>query len=486
MLEKENKNKITMAIYRVWDVLREITEVNDAGDLIMAMLLLKYLSDRSNQDNLEVVGGSLILPKASRFSELFATRTQPGNGDRIDAAFHALELANTQCKGIFQGASFKAFRLGNEEQRERVLWQLLDAFNAPALDFRNDQNSAAEAAAYACESLILQVSEFNGKRTGDSFTPHEISKLIARLMQPTEDETICDPCCGSGSLLISCSQFVRREIDRTRSTLFGQERNGSTWAMAKMNMILHGETLHQLEWGDTLREPKLLSTNGRLRQFDVVVSNPPFALKNWGYEENERDQYKRFWRGLPPRTSGDYAFISHMVETIRPGTGRMAIIVPLGVLFRSGAEQKIREKLLEENLIDAVIALPIKMFAHTGIATAILILRHGKTNNSVLFIDASRSFQHGKTQNVLRQEDLDRITNTYLERDDVHEYARRVWQPEIFANNGNLNVARYVSAVEEEKHTDLAGIREERAQLQAELARLEEKLALLREESNRA
>jgi type I restriction enzyme M protein len=484
VLKQEQKNSIAQAIYKAWEVLRGIAEVNDAGDLLIAMLLLKYLSDIAEQNSLEIVSIGLTMPRASCFSELLAVRAQPGNGARIDAAFDALEVANIQFKGIFQWASFNSIRLANEEQRERVVGQLIDAFNVCALDFRSDRSSAAEAVAYACDSIIREISQYNGKRTGESFTPQEISNLIARLMQPAIDETVCDPCCGSGSLLISCSQFAQRGVNKRNIALFGQEKNGRTWAMAKMNMILHGETRYQLEWGDPLREPKLLSTNGSLQQFDVVVSNPPFSMKNWGYEETERDKYKRFWRGLPPRSSGDYAFISHMVESIRHGTGRMAIIVPLGVLFRGGAEQQIREKLLQENLIDAVIALPVKMFAHTGIPAAILIIRHGKIDTSVLFIDASRDFQHGKTQNIFRLEDLDRITNTYLKRDDVPEYARRVPQSEISANSCNLSVARYVSAVEEEEKIDLPAIRAERAQLQAELARLEEKLTLLREDSD--
>jgi type I restriction enzyme M protein len=246
-----------------------------------------------------------------------------------------------------------------------------------------------------------------------------------------------------------------------------------------MNMVLHGETQYQLEWGDTLRDPKLLGAGGHLRKFEIVVSSPPFSLKDWGHEGAERDAHQRYWRGVPPRMSGDYAFISHMVETLQPETGRMAVVVTHGVLFRGAAEGQIRERLLQENLIDAVIGLPPKMFANTSIPVAILVLRKGRVDDSVLFIDASRSYQPGKIQNVLRPTDLDLIEDTYLGRRDVSQYARLVTRTEIAANDSNLNVARYVDTTEIESEIDLNALRLERARLTVELENLEAKLAAL-------
>lgn len=485
MLERQQQNAITAATRDICNVFRGVSELGDCIDFAMAMLLLKFLSDIEkgyvNQSYCGTAESHFIVPEASRFQDLFAGRTQAGNGERIDKALHALEEANVGLQGIFQGISFSSTRLGNAEQKERVLGRLLEVFNTNALDFRVGWGYAAEAAAYACESLIRQVAEIRGKRGGEFFTPPELSQLIARLMQPAEGDTICDPCCGSGSLLISCRHSKRQQAGDKGCTLFGQEKNGSTWALAKMNMIFHGETQHQLEWGDTLRDPKLFSSDGSLRKFEIVVSSPPFTLKDWGQEEAERDIHRRYWRGLPPRAAGDYAFISHMVETLAPKTGRMAAVVSLGVLFRGAAEQQIRKQLLKENLIDAVIALPTKMFPHTSIPVAILVVRKDKVDDSVLFIDASRSYQYGKTQNVLRPEDLDRLSNTYHHRRDVSGYARCVRQSEIVANDCNLTVTRYVDAAEEETEVDLIAIRAERARLKVELASLEIKLARLLE-----
>ena len=490
MLDRQRQDSISAAVWHACDVLRGASDPGDSKDFALAMLLLKYISDIS-QDRLgpsdEKSGDThFVVPQGSGFDVLHAAKRQSGNGQRIDKALRAIEGANIGLRGAFQGICFDATALGSLEQKDRVLCRLLESFATDALNFRVNHEDAAEAVAYACDSLIKYVAEISGKRSGEFFTPPEISQLIARLTQPEDGDTISDPCCGSGSLLITCNQQARQISGHGSCTLYGQEKNGSTWALAKMNMILHGETRHQLEWGDTLRDPKLLAADGSLRKFEIVVSSPPFSLRDWGHEGAERDIHQRYWRGVPPRAVGDYAFLSHMVETLKPETGRMAVIVSLGVLFRGAAERQIRERLLQENLIDAVIALPAKMFSHTGIPVAILVVRKNKADNSVLFIDASRTYQHGKTQNALRQADLDLIENTYRTRLDVNQYARLVTQTEIAMNDYNLSVARYVDATVAEAQVDLTALRAERAQLKAELASLTAKLATLVDEIDHA
>jgi type I restriction enzyme M protein len=200
---------------------------------------------------------------------------------------------------------------------------------------------------------------------------------------------------------MKCGRLIRQRTGSRKYALYGQEAIGSTWALAKMNMFLHGEDNHRIEWGDTIRNPKLLDSTASLKHFDIVVANPPFSLEKWGFEGAEADKFSRFRRGLPPRTKGDYAFILHMVETMKPGTGRMAVVVPHGVLFRGAAEGRIRQKLIEENLLDVVIGLPEKLFYGTGIPAAVLVFRKNKADDKVLFIDASRDFEAGKNQNVL-------------------------------------------------------------------------------------
>jgi len=266
---------------------------------------------------------------------------------------------------------------------------------------------------------------------------------------------------------------VRERAHSRKYALYGQEAIGSTWALAKMNMFLHGEDNHRIEWGDTIRNPKLLDSESSLKHFDVVVANPPFSLEKWGFEGADADKFSRFRRGLPPRTKGDYAFILHMVETMKPGTGRMAVVVPHGVLFRGAAEGRIRQKLIDENLLDVVIGLPEKLFYGTGIPAAVLVLRKRKPDDSVLFIDASRDFEAGKNQNMLREQDLQRMVDTVAARTSVPRYAHVATPAEIVGNDYNLNIPRYVDTFEEEAAIDLVAVRRDRLQLKAELAKLE-------------
>ena len=263
-----------------------------------------------------------------------------------------------------------------------------------------------------------------------------------------------------------------------RFALYGQEAIGSTWALAKMNMFLHGVDNHRIEWGDTLRNPKLLEDKGRLRLFDVVVANPPFSLDKWGHEGAGDDPHGRYRRGIPPKTKGDYAFILHMIETLKPGSsskkgGRMGVVVPHGVLFRGSSEGKIRKQLIEENLLDAVIGLPEKLFFGTGIPAAILVFRQDKTDENVLFIDASREFRAGKNQNALSEENIRKIVETYTNRADVDKYAHLATPEEIAENDFNLNIPRYVDTFEEEEEIDLMAVRAERKQLKEKLVSLE-------------
>ena len=310
---------------------------------------------------------------------------------------------------------------------------------------------------------------------GQFRTPRHIIRTMVEMMEPNpaRGETICDPACGSGSLLMKCGRKIVSGHDSRNYALFGQEAIGSTWSLAKMNMFLHGEDNHKIEWGDTIRNPKLLDKNGDLMLFDIVTANPPFSLDKWGHDEAENDKFGRFRRGVPPKTKGDYAFISHMIETLKPGTGRMGVVVPHGVLFRGSSEGKIRQKLIDENLLDAVIGLPEKLFYGTGIPAAILIFKKQKVDDKVLFIDASREFKAGKNQNQLSEENIKKIVKTYRDGDNVEKYAYLASLKEIQDNDYNLNIPRYVDTFEEEEEIDLLVVHAEREELKAELAKLE-------------
>jgi type I restriction enzyme M protein len=487
------QDAINAAVWNACDTFRGTVDPSIYKDYVLTMLFLKYISDiwQDHYDRYKAEHGDhpalieellknerFVLPRSANFYALHDARHQPGNGERIDKALHAIEEANlTKLRDVFQDISFNSTKLGDEAQKNDILRHLLEDFAKPELDLRESRVGSLDVIGNAYEFLIKNFASTSGKKAGEFYTPPEVSQLMARLMVPEEGDEICDPTCGSGSLLMKCGQLIRAKAGSRKYALFGQEAIGSTWALAKMNMFLHAEDNHRIEWGDTLRNPKLLDGKGLLKHFDIVVANPPFSLEKWGHEAAADDPYKRFRRGLPPRTKADYAFILHMVETMKPGTGRMAVVVPHGVLFRGAAEGKIRQKLIEENLLDVVIGLPEKLFYGTGIPAAILMLRKKKFDDKVLFIDASRDFQDGKNQNILRPQDLERIEQTVRERQSVEKYAYLASPAEIAENEFNLNIPRYVDTFEEAEAIDLKAVREERLKLKAELAVLEEKMA---------
>ena len=487
-----SQDDINAAVWAACDTFRGTVDPSIYKDYVLTMLFLKYVSDvwqdhydhykAQYGDHPELIAEMLknerfVLPASASFYALHALRHTPGNGERIDKALHAIEEANLgKLRDVFQDISFNSNKLGDEQQKNDILRHLLEDFARPELDLRESRVGQLDVIGNAYEFLIKNFASTSGKKAGEFYTPPEVSALMARLMAPQEGDEICDPTCGSGSLLMKCGRLIRENTGTRKYALYGQEAIGSTWALAKMNMFLHGEDNHRIEWGDTIRNPKLLdggASGTTLKHFDIVVANPPFSLEKWGFEGAEADKFSRFRRGLPPRTKGDYAFILHMVETMKPGSGRMAVVVPHGVLFRGAAEGRIRQKLIEENLLDVVIGLPEKLFYGTGIPAAVLVLRKHKADDKVLFIDASRDFEAGKNQNVLREADLQRILDTAAARQPVARYAHLATPAEIAENAFNLNIPRYVDTFEEEAEIDLMAVRREREQLKAELARLE-------------
>ena len=301
-----------------------------------------------------------------------------------------------------------------------------------------------------------------------------MSELIAELVAPKAGERICDPACGSASLLIRCGNQLKKNGINDFS-LYGQEITGSTWALAKMNMFLHGMDNARIEWGDTIRSPKLLENDNTMK-FEVVVANPPFSLDKWGADDVENDAYKRFHRGLPPKSKGDYAFISHMIETTTADSGRVAVVVPHGVLFRGAGEGKIRQKLIEENLLDAVIGLPANLFYGTGIPAAIVVFKRNKNDDKVLFIDASSEYNSDKTQNRLREQDVAKIVETYKERKTIDKYSELVNVKDIKENDYNLNIPRYVDTFEEEEEIDIEAVQKRIVDIEKELAETEREM----------
>lgn len=483
------QSDINKAAWGACDTFRGVVDPSIYKDYVLTMLFLKYLSDvwkdhraRYEQQHADSDGlvdalmqqEAFVLPPEAGFDRLYQRRHEPGNGERIDKALHAIEEANiAKLRDVFQDISFNSSKLGDEEQKNDILRHLLEDFAKPALDLRPSRVGQLDIIGGAYEYLISRFAASAGKKAGEFYTPAEVSGLMAQLVDPQPGDDICDPACGSASLLMKCGRLILQRSGARRYALFGQEAIGSTWALAKMNLFLHGEENHQVEWGDTIRNPKLRTSDDLLRHFDVVVANPPFSLEKWGVETAENDRFGRFRRGVPPKTKGDYAFILHMIETLKPRSGRMAVVVPHGVLFRGSSEGRIRRKLIEENLLDAVIGLPEKLFFGTGIPAAILVFRKQKPDDKVLFIDASRDFEAGTNQNRLGDAQVAKIVETFQAGEAVDKYAYLATAAEIAENDFNLNIPRYVDTFEEEEEIDLMAVRAERLKLKAELADLE-------------
>lgn len=492
-----SQDSINKALWAACDTFRGTISADTYKDFILTMLFLKYISDvwQDHYERYQVEYGDepelitemmkserFVLPPIASFYVLYERRHEPGNGERIDQALHAIEEANgtklkDAGKSVFQDISFNTDKLGEEKQKNTILRHLLEDFAKPELNLKPSRVGTLDVIGNAYEYMIKNFAASGGQKAGEFYTPPEVSDLMAELLEPQPGDSICDPACGSGSLLMKCGRKIVANFGSRQYALYGQEAIGSTWSLAKMNMFLHGEDNHKIEWGDTIRNPKLLDKNGNLMLFDIVTANPPFSLDKWGHDDAEHDKFSRFRRGIPPKTKGDYAFILHMIETLKPDTGRMGVVVPHGVLFRGSSEGQIRQKLIEENLLDAVIGLPEKLFYGTGIPAAILLFRKDKHDTNVLFIDASRECKAGKNQNLLTAENIRKVLETYQTGKSVEKYAYLASLAEIRENDYNLNIPRYVDTFEEEETIDLMAVRRERLQLQQQLAALETEMA---------
>ena len=496
MNDQISQDSINKALWAACDTFRGTISADTYKDFILTMLFLKYISDvwqdhydaykAEYGDEPELIAEMMknerfVLPKQASFYALWEHRHEPGNGERIDQALHAIEEANgtklkDAGKSVFQDISFNTDKLGEEKQKNTILRHLLEDFAKPELNLKPSRVGSLDVIGNGYEYLIKLFAASGGQKAGEFYTPPEVSDLISELLDPQPGDSICDPACGSASLLMKCGAKVRKNHDSKQYALYGQEAIGSTWSLAKMNMFLHGEDNHKIEWGDTIRNPKLLDQNGNLMLFNIVTANPPFSLDKWGHDEAGHDKFSRFRRGIPPKTKGDYAFILHMIETLKPKTGRMGVVVPHGVLFRGSSEGKIRKQLIDENLLAAVIGLPEKLFYGTGIPAAILIFKKEKADNNVMFIDASREFKAGKNQNLLTEDNIRKIVETYQNGETVDKYAYVASQDEIKENDYNLNIPRYVDTFEEEEEIDIKAVQKEIEGLEAELVTVRKKM----------
>lgn len=512
MAQEISQDGINRVLWQACDTFRGTLDPAMYKDYILVMLFIKYMSDlwkdmreqyrqqyKGDEQRVEraLARERFIMPVVdlkdadgnveesfpASFDSLYERRTRSNIGELINIALERIEDANkTKLENVFRNIDFNSEpNLGQTKDRNRRLNHLLEDFAKPQLDLRPSRIGNQDVIGDAYEYLISHFAADAGKKGGEFYTPGEVATLLSKILHPQPGHTICDPACGSGSLLIR----VAKEVGSSNFALYGQESNGSTWALCRMNMFLHAMDNARIEWCNTITSPRLVEGD-RLMHFNVVVANPPFSLDKWGQDHAEHDPYNRFWRGIPPKSKGDYAFISHMVETALEEDGRIGVIVPHGVLFRGGAEGKIRQRLIEDNTLEAVIGLPANLFFGTGIPAAIVLFNKARQpwdqarshrDQHVLFIDASREYEDGKNQNRLRPQDITKIVSVFTDFQAVDKYAYPATFDEIAENEFNLNIPRYVDTFEPEPEVDIPAVQREIEALEGELAAVQEELA---------
>ncbi|MGV8019294.1 MAG: type I restriction-modification system subunit M [Ignavibacteria bacterium] len=481
-----SQDEVNAVAWNACDSFRGAVDSDQYKSYILVFLFVKYISDLWKDKMEELVSNykgdkvrieralkreRFIVPDESSFDYIFDSRNKVNVGEIINEAIEKLKEENAgKLDDVFRDVDFNSEKLGETKDRNRRLKNLIEDFSNPVLDFRPSHIGDRDVIGNTYEYLIARFASNAGKKGGEFFTPPEVSLLLAKLLQPEVGNRIYDPACGSGSLLIK----ITREINDNNFSVYGQESNGSTYALCKMNMFLHKIDNARIEWGDTINNPKL-TEDDKLMKFDIVVANPPFSLDKWGADKASSDKFNRFWRGIPPKSKGDYAFISHMIESMNEH-GKVGVVVPHGVLFRGGSEGKIRRQLIEENLLDAVIGLPANLFYGTGIPAAILVFKRKRKNSNVLFIDASRDYESAPNQNKLRNSDIEKIFKTYKDYKAADKYSYVTKFEEISENDFNLNIPRYVDTFEEEPEIDIKEVQKEIDALEIELEKVREEM----------
>jgi type I restriction enzyme M protein len=464
----DNELDISTLSNHLWEsanILRGPVDAADFKTYIFPLLFFKRISDVFDEETAEALNESggdqqyALFPENHRFQipddcHWADVRMKTSNvGQALQRAMREIEKANPDTLyGIFGDAQWT----NKDRLSDALLRDLIEHFSKLPL---GNSVARADILGQSYEYLIKKFADATNKKAGEFYTPRSVVNLLVRILNPREGETIYDPACGTGGMLIEAIHHVRESGGNIRTLwgkLFGQEKNLTTSAIARMNLFLHGVEDFQVIRGDTLRQPAF-HTGDSLATFDCVIANPPFSLEKWGDDVWSSDPYGRNFAGMPPAKCGDYAWVQHMILSMAPKSGRMAVVLPHGALFRMAAEGKIREKLLGMDILDAVIGLGPNLFYGTGLAACILVFRQKKPKElrkKVLIVDASKEFKKGRAQNELLPDQVDLIYQWYTSHKDVPGVARLVPLEEIQQNDWNLNIPRYVEPViEAEKLT---------------------------------
>ena len=447
------KSQIYSTLWSACDALRGSMDASQYKDYVLILLFVKYLSDKENDPE-----SMFVIPDGCRFRDFVALKGSSSIGESINKKLEAIKAENIDLLKKLAIPNFNdPNKLGNARQMTDTLSKLIGVFQNADLDFSQNRSADDDILGDAYEYLMKNFAEQSGKSKGQFYTPAEISRVMAKMLHLEEftspRTTIYDPTCGSGSLLL-------RAINETpnSATPFGQEKDNATASLAILNMLLHGMQMATIEQGDTLNHPAFV-TGGHLDTFDVCVANPPFSLKSWLGEAGVNDKYHRWNENLcPPAKCGDYAFLLHLIASMKEGTGRGACILPHGVLFRGNAEYDIRRWIIGHGYIEGIVGLPANVFFGTGIPASIILLnkKGAADRKGIFFIDAKDGFMKDGAKNRLREQDVKRIVDTWNARRDVPHYARFVPMEEICDKNDyNLNIPRYISAASTEVQQDI-------------------------------
>ena len=449
------KSDLYQSIWDSCDELRGGMDASQYKDYVLVLLFVKYVTDRYRN------GGVIAVPEGGSFEDMVAVKGQKDIGERINVILSTFAEANG-LTGVVDGTDFNdPTKLGSGQEMVDRLTNLVAIFENPALDFASNRADGDDLLGDAYEYLMRHFATESGKAKGQFYTPAEVSRILAAVVgvEQTGDskESIYDPTCGSGSLLLKAHEAARKATGLDLA-IYGQEKDNATANLAKMNMVLHDAPTAVIEQGDTLANPKWRD-DGRLKRFEYVVANPPFSTKSWrsGFKP-EDDDFDRFELGIPPTKNGDYAFLLHILASLK-STGTGAVILPHGVLFRGHSEAQIRQNLVDRGYINAIIGLPPNLFYGTGIPACIVVIdkRNATGRNGIFMIDASRGFAKDGAKNRLRERDIHRIVDVYRAQKDVPRYSRMVSNAEISseANNYNLNLSRYIDASEPDDMQDI-------------------------------
>jgi len=444
------KSDLYSSLWKSCDQLRGTMDPSQYKDYILVLMFVKYVSDKAEINK----NAQIEIPAGCSFSDITKLKNKPEIGDKMNKIIAKIAEANEELKGVIDSrvADWNSEeKLGKGQDMVVTLSKLIAIFENEALSFKNNRADGDDLLGDAYEYLMKNFATESGKSKGEFYTPAEISRILAKTIEisksNTFNQTLYDPTCGSGSLLIKAYNESNQGV-----TIYGQENNNVTAALAKMNMILHNIKAATISIGNTIANPLFTIKENSLKTFDYAVANPPFSNANWSNGISAvNDKYERFKYGIPPEKNGDYAFLLHLVASLN-STGKGAIILPHGVLFRGNAEQNIRKNLVQSGIIKAIIGLPANLFYGTGIPACIIVIdkENAFVRKGIFFIDASKGYVKDGNKNRLREQDIRLITDVYEQFTEIPKYSRMVKPDEIEKNDFNLNIPRYIDSQEQE------------------------------------